>query len=221
MRLAQPLTIPYYPLPGVLACLILDAADQTIFQQFPGIALDRYQSYDKALDIYYLAITYLATMRNWTNRPAFRMSQFLYYYRLVGVVAFELSQVRMLLLIFPNTFEYFFIFYEAVRARWNTARLTGVAVVIAAALIWVFIKLPQEWWIHIAKLDVTEALGRVDRRLADGSGRPDRRRRRRRRRRLLDCPSLRPVRGSWLQVQGRPSPGRIAGTGSLPHRPGD
>jgi hypothetical protein len=158
MRLALPLTIPYYPLPGVLACLILDAADQTIFQQFPGIALDRYQSYDKALDIYYLAITYLATMRNWTNRPAFRMSQFLYYYRLVGVVAFEISHVRMLLLIFPNTFEYFFIFYEAVRVRWNTARLTGAAVVIAAALIWVFIKLPQEWWIHIAKLDVTEAI---------------------------------------------------------------
>ncbi len=158
MRLALPLTIPYYPLPGVLACLILDAADQTIFQQFPGIALDRYQSYDKALDIYYLAITYLATMRNWTSRPAFRMSRFLYYYRLVGVVAFEISHVRMLLLIFPNTFEYFFIFYEAVRARWNTARLTGVAVVIAAALIWVFIKLPQEWWIHIAKLDVTEAI---------------------------------------------------------------
>jgi hypothetical protein len=158
MRLALPLTIPYYPLPGVLACLILDAADQTIFQQFSGIALDRYQSYDKALDIYYLAITYLATMRNWTNRPAFRMSRFLYYYRLVGVVAFEISQVRLLLLIFPNTFEYFFIFYEAVRARWDTARLTGVAVVVAAALIWVFIKLPQEWWIHIAKLDVTEAV---------------------------------------------------------------
>ncbi len=157
MRLALPLTIPYFPLPGVLACLILDAADQTIFQQFPGIELDRYQSYDKALDIYYLAITYLATMRNWTNRPAFRMSQFLYYYRLVGVVAFEISQLRLLLLIFPNTFEYFFIFYEAVRLRWNTARLGKWAVVIATVMIWVFIKLPQEWWIHIAKLDVTEA----------------------------------------------------------------
>ncbi len=27
-----------------------------------------------------------------------------------------------------------------------------------AALIWVFVKLPQEYWIHIAKLDVTETL---------------------------------------------------------------
>ena len=65
------------------------------------------------MDIYYLAIAYLATMRNWVNLPAFRVSRFLYFYRLVGVVAFELTQIRALLLIFPNTFEYFFIAYEA------------------------------------------------------------------------------------------------------------
>jgi hypothetical protein len=155
-RLLLPLTIPYWPLPGVIACLVLDAADQSIFQKWPAIPLEGYQSYDKSLDIYYLAITYLATMRNWTNTRAFVMSRFLYYYRLVGVVAFELSQVRALLFIFPNTFEYFFIFVEAVRMRWNTARMGKWTVIFAAVLIWVFIKLPQEWWIHIAQLDMTD-----------------------------------------------------------------
>ena len=29
-------------------------------------------------------------------------------------------------------------------------------VVLAAAAIWIFIKLPQEWWIHIAQLDMTD-----------------------------------------------------------------
>ena len=29
-------------------------------------------------------------------------------------------------------------------------------VIISTALIWVFIKLPQEWWIHIAQLDMTD-----------------------------------------------------------------
>lgn len=33
-RFLLPLTIPKYPLPGVLACLILEGVDQTIFQQF-------------------------------------------------------------------------------------------------------------------------------------------------------------------------------------------
>lgn len=156
LRLVLPLAIPYFPLFGVISCLVLDAVDQSIFQQFPAIPLEGYQSYDKALDIYYLSITYLSTMRNWTNAPAFRVSQALFYYRMIGVVAFELTQVRALLLVFPNTFEYFFIFYELVRARWATSRLSARAAVVAAAVIWIFVKLPQEWWIHIAQLDMTD-----------------------------------------------------------------
>jgi hypothetical protein len=155
-RLLVPLLIPRYPLPAVLAALVLDGVDQTIFQQFTNLPLEGYQSYDKALDIYYLTIAYISTMRNWTNLPAFQVSRFLIYYRLVGVVAFELSQLRALLLIFPNTFEYFFIFYEAVRARWNPLRMSKRLVIGAAAAIWIVIKLPQEYWIHIAQLDVTD-----------------------------------------------------------------
>ena len=57
---------------------------------------------------------------------------------------------------FANTFEYFFIAYEFVRTRWNPVRLGAAAIVGLAAAIWIFIKLPQEWWIHIAQLDFTE-----------------------------------------------------------------
>ena len=155
-RLVLPLLIPYYPVPALLACMILDSADQSIFQKFPSIPLEGYQSYDKALDIYYLSIAYLSTLRNWTNQTAFRMSQFLYYYRMVGVIAFELTQVRAILFIFPNTFEYFFLFVEAVRLGWDTKRMGRWTVILAAAGIWIFIKLPQEWWIHIAQLDMTD-----------------------------------------------------------------
>ncbi len=59
------------------------AIDQTIFQAF-GYDPPGYQSYDKAMDVYYLAIAYLATMRNWAMLPAFRIGRFLYFYRLVG-----------------------------------------------------------------------------------------------------------------------------------------
>lgn len=155
-RLALPLLIPYFPVPALLACLILDSVDQSIFQQFPAIPLDGYQSYDKALDVYYLSVAYLSTLRNWTDQGAFRMSQFLYYYRMVGVVAFELTQSRAILFIFPNTFEYFFLFVELVRLGWNTNRMGKWTVILSAAGIWIFIKLPQEWWIHIAQLDMTD-----------------------------------------------------------------
>ena len=155
-RLGLPLLIPYFPVPALLSCLILDAVDQSIFQQFPAIPLDGYQSYDKALDIYYLSIAYLSTLRNWTNQTAFHMSRFLFYYRMLGAVLFEITQARAVLFIFPNTFEYFFLFVELVRSRWDTGRMGRRTVIVAAALIWVVIKLPQEWWIHIAQLDMTD-----------------------------------------------------------------
>ena len=157
-RVLVPLAIPRFPLPAMLAALVIDGLDQTIFQTFTSLDLSGYQSYDKALDVYYLSIAYMATMRNWTNFDAFGISRFLYYYRLIGVVAFELSQIRALLLIFPNTFEYFFDAYEAIRIRWDPRRMSWRLLVGIAAFIWIFIKLPQEWWIHVAQLDATDLI---------------------------------------------------------------
>lgn len=158
LRVLVPLTIPAFPLPGILASLILDGIDQSLFQSFTSMPLDGYQGYDKALDIYYLSIAYIATMRNWTNRLAFRLSRFLFYYRLVGVVLFEILQFRWLLLLFPNVFEYFFIFYEVVRLRWDPRRLTRALLLGAVGAIWLLIKLPQEYWLHVAQLDATDAI---------------------------------------------------------------
>jgi hypothetical protein len=117
-----------------------------------------YQSVDKALDVYYLAIAYLAAMRNWTSDAAFRIAQFLFYYRLVGVMLFELSDERLLLLIFPNTFEYFFIAYELARLRYEPSRFSARFWLLVAAGLWIFVKLPQEYWIHVAQLDFTDAV---------------------------------------------------------------
>ena len=159
-RFLLPLLIPRFPLPAVVACLVLDGIDQTIFQTM-GYDPPGYQGYDKAMDVFYLSIAYLSTMRNWVSTPAFAIGRFLFFYRLVGVVAFELTDWRPLLLIFPNTFEYFFIAYEVVRLRWQPAHYSRRFWMWTAALIWIFVKLPQEWWIHIAQLDFTDTLAEV------------------------------------------------------------
>jgi hypothetical protein len=156
LRLLIPLAIPRYPLPAILAAFLLDGIDQTIFQRFTTLDLGFYQGYDKALDVYYLTLAYLSTLRNWTHRSAFAVDRFLLYYRLVGVLLFELTQVRAVLLIFPNTFEYFFDFYEGVRLRWNPLRMSRRLVLGAAAFIWIVIKLPQEYIIHVAQVDTTD-----------------------------------------------------------------
>jgi hypothetical protein len=132
-RLLVPLFIPRFPLPAIIAALLLDAVDQTVFQIFTDLNLDNYQGYDKALDVYYLTIAYLSTLRNWTNLTAVSVGRFLLFYRLVGVLLFELFDVRALLLIFPNTFEYFFIAYEAVNLRWDPRRMSRPLVIGMAA----------------------------------------------------------------------------------------
>lgn len=157
-RLLLPLLIPWFPLPGIVAALVLDAVDQTLFQSFTTLPLGGYQGYDKALDIYYLSIAYISTLRNWTNHFAFRFSRFLFYYRLAGVALFELTEWRVLLFAFPNTFEYFFIWYETVVLWRDPRRLSRHAIAGTAAAIWIAIKLPQEFWLHIARLDLTDVL---------------------------------------------------------------
>jgi hypothetical protein len=157
-RFFLPLLIPRFPLPAILACLVLDGVDQTIYQRYTDLDLTGYQGYDKSLDVYYLTIAYLSTLRNWASRDAFLIARFLFYYRLAGVVLFELLESRALLLIFPNTFEYFFIVYEAIRLRWSPTRLSRRNLIVIAAVIWICVKLPQEYWIHIAKLDTTDLI---------------------------------------------------------------
>ena len=163
-RLIIPLFIPRFPLPAILAALVLDAADQTIFQNRTNLEergyLEGYQSYDKALDIYYLTIAYTATMRNWGGGDLFRIGRFLWYYRLVGVLIFESTGAtyRWLLLVFPNTFEYFFIAIEAFKVRHNALKLSRKTIIRTAAFIWIVIKLPQEAWIHVFKFDFTDAM---------------------------------------------------------------
>ncbi len=156
LRLLVPLGIPKFPLPFILAALVLDAADQTLLQAADATSvLDEYQDYDKALDVYYLTIAYTSTFRNWLDPVALGLARFLFYYRLAGTLAFALSGARPLLMVFPNTFEYFFVFYEAVRLLWDPSRLSRRFLLGAAAAIWVGIKLPQEYWIHVARLDLT------------------------------------------------------------------
>jgi hypothetical protein len=63
-----------------------------------------------------------------------------------------------MLLVFPNTFEFFFIAYEAIRLRYDTTRISARTWLLLAAGLWVFIKLPQEYWIHIAKRDFSDTV---------------------------------------------------------------
>ena len=135
--------------------MVFDGVDSTIFLIVHGQDDDAYQSFDKALDVYYLTIAYISTIRHWTNPFAFKLGRLLWYYRLVGVALFTLTGVRWTLLIFANAFECLYLYYEGVRTRWNPARLSVWHTLGAVAAMLILIKLPQEYWLHIAQLDAS------------------------------------------------------------------
>ena len=62
-RFLLPLFIPIFPLPAILACLVVDAWDQSILALFTHVDPVTYQAYDKALDIFYLSIAAFAVLR--------------------------------------------------------------------------------------------------------------------------------------------------------------
>jgi hypothetical protein len=156
-RLLVPLAIPRYPLAGILGAVLLDSFDKDVYVAFTDITEMEYQHFDKALDAYYMMFVYLAMLRNWPNATAYKIGRFLWYYRLAGIAAFELTGTRWLLMLFPNACELFFILYEAVRLRWDVARLTRRWLVAAAGALFALNAL-LEFWIHILERDATDFL---------------------------------------------------------------
>jgi len=154
LRLLVPLTIFRWPLWGGLASLIIDAADTNIVKPF-GVEIPNYTFTDKYLDTYYLTIELLVSLR-WLNKLAKRTSAALYIWRLIGIVAFQITKVEYILFLTPNLFENFFIFYavlqklgkETKEYRW----LNSISKLAMALMFLWLIKIPQEVILHVWKI---------------------------------------------------------------------
>ncbi len=72
----------------------------------------------------------------------------LFGYRLIGVVLFEVTQVRVLLLVFPNLFERFFILQVASQRFFPRFRMETYGRIAIVVLVILATKLPQEFALH-------------------------------------------------------------------------
>lgn len=152
LRLVVPLLILRYSLTGGLVALVLDALDVVIIEQIPGGSFgSRYAEIDKLLDSYYLTLELIVALRwrnGWTRWPALA----LYLYRGLGVILFELTHRRIMLFIFPNLFENWWLYCVAVGRFWP--RLTPRSAKTAAIplLLLLIPKMGQEYVLHFARL---------------------------------------------------------------------
>lgn len=149
IRLSVPLTIPRWPLVGALLAIAADSIDIVIFQVlgFPSFA--SYHQIDKALDAYYLAIETIV-VQGWPALPRWTAS-ILFVWRMAGVAVFEVTDARALLLLFPNLFEFFFLFYVASKRFAPSYRLTSLGTSVWLTVLLVP-KEAQEYMLHYARL---------------------------------------------------------------------
>ena len=147
-RIAGSLPVLRWPLAGGVLAILVDLADLLLRDALDLGGVGDYQSLDKWLDQVYLGAFLIVALR-WSD-PARSIAVALYAYRFVGFVLFELTGERLLLLVFPNVFELWFLLVAATGparvAAWSRARLAVVLLVLTA------VKEAHEWAIHGGRL---------------------------------------------------------------------
>lgn len=160
IRLIVPLTILRWPLFGGILSLVADALDVVLASLIDLGGVWNYHQLDKYLDTYYLALEAVVVQR-WTDLPRWTATV-LFGYRFTGVVLFEITDVRLLLFIFPNLFENFFLFYAAVLRFFPEYVLTPrrlivwLAVLLVPKMIQEYVIHYQQWLDDVVAVDVIE-----------------------------------------------------------------
>lgn len=116
VRVTGALPVLRWALAGSLAAIAIDLSDLFMMNLLDLGGVRNYQALDKWLDLAYMGTFLWAAMR-WSG-PARSVAAGLFAYRIAGVLLFELTGNRWVLLGFPNVFEFWFVFVAAAR-RWR------------------------------------------------------------------------------------------------------
>ena len=101
--------------------------------------------------MYYLSIE-LVVVRRWPEPLPRSTATYLYVWRLAGVIAFEVTAYRPLLLIFPNLFENLFLYILIVRRWFPRLMPKTVAQMFVVLAVLLVPKLVQEYILHWEEL---------------------------------------------------------------------
>src|SRR3990172_11800518 len=104
VRIAGALTVLRWPLAGAIIAMLVDLSDLFIRNLVDLGGVNDYQRFDKWLDQAYM-LTFLAVALRWEAIPR-NIAVALFTFRLVGFIAFEISDERGILIFFPNPFHY-------------------------------------------------------------------------------------------------------------------
>lgn len=151
LRVIVPLIILRRPLAGGIIAMVLDALDVVLVELISeGGMGDHYSAIDKGLDTWYLGLEAWVAW-HWTERIPRLIAVWLFAWRLIGVILFEITNQRWLLFAFPNLFEHWYLFVLIVWRWFPGVRLDTWR----RAFIWLVVlyipKLGQEYLLHVAE----------------------------------------------------------------------
>lgn len=148
VRVAGSLPVLRWPLAGGILALVVDQSDLFMMNLIDLGGVSGYQRFDKYLDQVYM-LAFLAVAVRWEAVPRI-VSLALYVYRLAGFLTFEATGSRDILLLFPNVFEFWFLFVAGLKHfQVEFAYRPGQLAACAAVL--VPLKLFQEYALHYAR----------------------------------------------------------------------
>ncbi|MDO8503346.1 MAG: hypothetical protein Q7S60_01510 [bacterium] len=130
--------------------MILDALDVVILDIIHTGGFTNYHSTDKYLDMVYLTAELYVSLK-WKNKLTRNTSIFLFSYRTIGVILFEITQLRVVLFVFQNLFENFYLFYLASLKVVKRDIIKTKRSLLMVLIICLIPKIPQEYLLHYAQ----------------------------------------------------------------------
>lgn len=151
LRLLIPLLIFRNALLGGVAAMVIDGLDVVLIELIGlGGFGGHYHTLDKLLDTYYLSFECIVAF-TWANGWAKWPAIALFPYRLIGVALFEVTHRRVMLFVFPNLFENWWL-YCVVVARYVPRAVPRDARTVAIPMLLLLIpKMAQEYLLHYAE----------------------------------------------------------------------
>jgi hypothetical protein len=153
IRLIVPLLILRWWLVGGVVAMLVDAVDVILIELIGlGGFGEHYAELDKALDTYYLILELYVALQ-WQNPWARIPTVLLFIYRAIGVALFETIDARVILFIFPNMFENWWLycvvvmkwFPRAVPKDWKSLTIPMLLLLVP--------KMAQEYLLHYAEAE--------------------------------------------------------------------
>ena len=107
VRIVGSIPVLFFPFWGSILAILVDLSDLFLMGFIKLGGVSNYQKLDKFLDLFYMSLFLIVSLR-WDSREKF-ISIGLFAFRMLGVTLFFIFNIRIILVFFPNVFEFWFV----------------------------------------------------------------------------------------------------------------